>query len=84
LNENGLHRLIRIDSIGRCGLVGVGLALEEVCHSGTSFWVSDAQVRPNIPFPVTGDPDAELSASSLAPWLPACHGPRYNDNGLNL
>ena len=35
LNERGLHMFIESESIRRCGLAGVGVALlEEVCHSG--------------------------------------------------
>jgi hypothetical protein len=33
LNENGPHRFIESGTIGRCGFVGIGMALlEVVCH----------------------------------------------------
>ena len=68
LNENDLWR-----SIGSGTLGGVAL-LEEVCHWGAGFEVSEAQARPSIIlFLLPVDQDVELSAPSLAPCLPACH-----------
>ena len=34
LNENGSHKPIGSSTIRRCGLVGVGVTLEDVCHWG--------------------------------------------------
>jgi hypothetical protein len=49
LNENGTHRHIGNDSIRRCGLIGVGIALlQEVCHLGVGFEVLDVQSGPSV------------------------------------
>ena len=53
----------------RCGLVGGSMSL------GMGFEVLKAF------FLLPVDPDVELSATSPASCLPACH---YDDNGLNL
>jgi hypothetical protein len=69
-------------------LVGVAL-LEEVCHWRVGSEVPEVQVWPRVAhclFLLPDDLDAELSALSPAPGLPACHhhASDYDDNGLNL
>jgi hypothetical protein len=49
------------------------------------FEVSDAQAMPRSLFQMSLDLNTELSASSLALYLPACyHGSLHDGNGLNL
>jgi hypothetical protein len=51
------------------------------------FEVSDAQTIPSVAFTFfyLGNLVVELSATSPAPRLPACHhASRYDDNELNL
>jgi hypothetical protein len=85
LNERGLHMFIESESIRRCGLAGVGVALlEEVCPSR---WALKFQVLKPGPacFPsfCQSDSDAELLATSAASCLPSCgHAPCHDDNGL--
>ena len=65
----------------RYGLVGGTVLL------GVVFEVAKAQARPygSVSFWLSVDPDVELSATSLAPCLPACyHASCHGDNGLNL
>ena len=46
---HSLNKLTGSGTIGRCGLIGVGVALlEEVCHKGAGFNISDAQARPSV------------------------------------
>jgi hypothetical protein len=54
---------------------------------GVGFKVLDIQAWPVslCLFLLPADPDVALSATSTAPWLPACHqASRHDDNGLNL
>jgi len=49
-------------------LEGVAL-LEEVCHWGVGFGVSNAQAQPSVSlFLLPADADVEFSATSQAPW----------------
>ena len=71
-NENGPHRE---QHHWRWGLVRGSASL------GVGFGVSEAQARSSGSLSVLpADPDVELSATSPAPHLPACH----HNNGLNL
>jgi len=59
--------------------------LEEVCHRGVGFEISEAQAKPRGSFLLPADLDVKLSAISLAPCLPAgCHVPHHGENGLDL
>ena len=92
LNKNDPHRLTDLnvwspgsDTIGRCGLVRVGVASLELHHLG-GFW---AQTKPSSP-PTTLSPllpvdqGIELPVISLEPCLPVCcHATCHTDNGLN-
>ena len=50
LNENDPHRLRRSGTIRKYGLFGIEMSLlEEVCHWGVGYEVSNAQARPSIP-----------------------------------
>jgi hypothetical protein len=49
LNENSSHKLLGSGTIKRCSLVGVDMALLEVCLSlRVGFEISDTQTRPNV------------------------------------
>jgi hypothetical protein len=78
---------IRSDTIRRCDLVGVGVALlEEMCHCG-GWALSSPMLKlcPMWTLLLLLDPDVELSAPSPAPCLPGCyHASRHDDNELNL
>jgi hypothetical protein len=67
-------------------LGGVAL-LEEVCHRGVGFEVSNTQAIPSMTHSLLLLPveqDVELLAPS-APYLTApCHASCHDDNGLNL
>jgi hypothetical protein len=79
LNENGPYELIGSDTIRRCGIVRGSMLL------GVGFGVSNAQARSSVTlFLLPANPDVELSATSPASCLPACHHAScYDDNGLN-
>ena len=49
----GPQRLIGTGTIGRYGLVEVGIVLEEVCHWGVGFEVSEGQARPSLSLSVS-------------------------------
>ena len=54
---------------------------------GVGFEVSEVQARASVSqsLPAAAGPDVELSATSPAPCLPACHHASYHDdNGVNL
>jgi hypothetical protein len=83
----GVALLEWVWSWGRCGLVGVNVALEEVwpwkrrcslggesvCYWGTGFEVSSTQARPSVSlFLLTVDPNVEISATSPAQCLTIC------------
>jgi hypothetical protein len=73
LNREESHRLIDLNvwspvngTIRKCGLVGVVVALlEEVCHCGWAFEVSNAQTQPSLHtlFLLPAGPDVEFSAT---------------------
>ena len=66
-------------------LLGVTL-LEEVCHWGVGFEVSDVQARPSVShFLLSANPDIQFSTPTPAPFLTACyHVLHHDNNGLNL
>ena len=59
--------------------------LEEL-SLGVGFEVSDVHARPNVSLILLlVEPEVELSATSPAPCLPACHHASLpGNNGLNL
>lgn len=70
----------------RCGLrvgvafVGLGVAfLEKVCLWGAGAGALRLQKLKAV-FPMPVDPEVEISATSPAPCLPACHHASYHDN----
>ena len=77
-NRNGLYRLLCLNAwpigggtIGRCGLVGVSMALlEEVCHCARAL-------RSHV---------FKLPSATMDQLLPTHHhaAPHHDDNGLNL
>jgi hypothetical protein len=79
-------------TIRRCGLVGVGMALlVGVALGGRGL--AGGSVSLGMGFEVSGpgslsllpELNVELSATSAAPRLPACHdASHHDDNGLNL
>jgi len=80
LNENGPHKLIGSDTLGRCGLVGGSVLM------GVSFRVSEVQARPNVALPfcclhIWMQNSQLLSNTVSAACLHACP---YDDNGLVL
>jgi hypothetical protein len=71
----------------KCGLVGVKCDLVGRDPLGDGLEVSEAQARSSgILFLLPTDPDVELSATSRAPSLPACHHTSHydDDDRLNL
>ena len=79
------HLLIRewsyLRRVGRCNLVGVGVALlEKVCLR----FQKPKQVRSSVSlFLLPEDLDVELSAIFSTPSLPVyCHAPCHDDKGL--
>ena len=72
------------DLIGRCGLIGVGVALlEEVGYWGRTFEVSEVQVcLVYLSRILSADQNVGLSVPSPAPCLPPCH--HASHNGLSL
>ena len=74
-------------TIGRCGLVGVGVALlKVVCHWGWALGFQKLKPGPAISlFLLSAHPDIELSANFPAPCVPeCCHASCQDNNGLNL
>ena len=89
LNRFGPHKLMCLkawptesDTIRRCGLVEVDVALwEEVCHWGWSLGFqgpSGPSVSLLLP---SADPDVKPSVTFLSEW---CYASLHDDNGLNL
>lgn len=74
LNEKGTYRSIRSGNIERCGLVGVNVAMEELCHWGWA--VRFQKLKPG--------PTVSLRLTSLAPRLPECHYTAHRDSIPNL
>lgn len=83
-NKNALHRFIRRDTIRRCGLDGIAVALlEEACHWNWALRFQIANPVPVSLFLVPTCPDLEILALSPALYLPVCsHAFCHNDNGL--
>lgn len=77
LNVIGPHKLIGSDTIRRCHLVGVGMALlEDVCHCRgglLGFIYAQAMSSDSVHFCLSSDRDIELSAPSPIPCRPAHH-----------
>ena len=68
-------------TIGDCGLLGGSVSLGQALMS--------QKLKPGLVahclFMLSQDPDIELSATSPAPCLPACHhASHHDDNGLDL
>lgn len=60
-------------------LLGDMALLEDVCHWGVGFEVSDAQAKPRVTLPAACPSDAELSATFPAPCLSeCCHASCYD------
>ena len=71
LNRNGTHRLIQSGTIGKGGLVGLGVALlEEMCH--WEVLTSQMLKLGLVSFSLPDDPDVDLSAPSPAPCMSEC------------
>jgi hypothetical protein len=69
-----------LGGIRRCGFVGGGVSLR------VDFRVSKAQANPSVLlFLLSVDREEELSVTSPAPCLLACHhAPYHDDDRLNL
>lgn len=71
-----------------CGFDELGVAmLEEMCQQGQALSFQKLKPEPvaRSLLLLTANPDEELSAPSLAPYLPpCCHAPFCDDNGLSL
>ena len=82
------HRLTGYDIIWMSGFVETGMGLlEEVCHCGEGFEVSEAQTSYSglLSLSAACWSNGKLSVNTPVPCLPSCpHATCQADNGLNL